>query len=333
MAEQFNSKRVFLPKTQQTKFINKILLKIPIKKAAKLCDVSERTIRDWRRGKFSMDFRIIQELCLKTDIPLPRNIKTKNRYWYVNNGSSAGGLAVLKKYGRIGGDPENRKNKWFEWWEKEGKFKKHPFINVCLPVKKPKKSIELAEFTGILMGDGGITERQITITLNHIDDKEYSKFVIKLIIKLFGVKPSVYHDIKNSVNDIVISRTELVKFFVLLGLPIGNKVKQQIDIPGWIKINGNFLIACLRGLVDTDGCVIRHSYTVNKKNYNYKKLAFSSQSKPLIKTVYDFLKKMGFSARITKDGKNVRIESKNDVKKYFKIIDSHNPKHLRKYHK
>jgi len=333
MAKQSNSKRAFLPKKQQEKFINKILSKIPIKKAAKLCNLSERTIRDWRRTKFSMDLKLIQRLSKTINIPLPRNIKIKNRYWYVKNGSLAGGIAVFKKYGRVGGDQEYRKKKWFEWWEKEGKFKKHPIINVCLPVEKPKKSDELAEFIGILVGDGGITKRQITITLNHIDDKEYSKFVIKLIKKLFNVKPSVYHDAKNSVNDIVISRTELVKFFVLLGLPIGNKVKQQIDIPKWIKTNKNFLIACLRGLVDTDGCIIKHCYRVNGKIYNYKKLAFSSRSSPLIKTVHNSLKKFGFSARITKYEKDVRIESKNDMQKYFKLIGSHNPKHLRKYYK
>jgi len=333
MAEKFNSKRAFLSKKRQEKFINKILSKIPIKKAAKLCNISERTIRDWRRTKFSMDFKIIQKFCKITNIPLPQNIKTKNRYWYVKIGSLAGGIAVFKKYGRIGGDPEYRKKKWFEWWEKEGKFKKHPIINVCLSVKKPKKSNKLAEFIGILIGDGGITKSQITITLNHIDDKEYAKFVIKLIKKLFNVKPSVYHDAKDSVNDIVISRTELVKFFVSLGLPIGNKVKQQIDIPKWIKTNKKFLIACLRGLVDTDGCIIKHRYRVNGKIYNYKKLAFSSRSNPLIKTVYNSLKKFGFSARITKYEKDVRIESKTDMQKYFKLIGSHNPKHLRKYYK
>ena len=41
--------------------------------------------------------------------------------------------------------------------------------------------------------------------------------------------------------NIVISRVELVRFFVkILGLKIGNKVRQQIDIPRWIMKNKNF---------------------------------------------------------------------------------------------
>jgi len=333
MAELINSKRASLPSKQQGQFINKILLKIPIKTAAELCSVSKRTIRDWRREKFSMDLKSIQALSQITKVSLPINLEIKPRYWYVNKGSSIGGIAVFKKYGRVGGDPESRKNKWFKWWNKTGRFKKHPIINVRLPIKRPRKTKELAEFFGILIGDGGITQRQITITLNRVDDKEYCGFVIKLIKKLFDVQPSVYHDVKNSVNDIVISRTELVDWLHSLGLPIGNKVKQKIDIPKWIKENKKFLISCIRGLVDTDGCVIKHSYSVNGKKYNYKKIAFSSRSEPLIKSVYNSLEKSGLSARITKDGKDVRIESKNEVKKYFEVIGSHNPKHLKKYRK
>ncbi len=323
--------RALFPKGKQTKIIDKILSKISIREAAKLCNLSERTIRDWQREKFSVDSKALQKLCQKTSISFPSNVELKNDYWYVTLSSSAGGIAVYKKYGRIGGDPEYRKKKWYKWWEREGRFKQHPIINTCSPIKKSRKSSKLAEFVGIIMGDGGITRRQIIITLHRVDDKKYGNFVIKLIKKLFNVTPSVYHDFKNSVNDIVVSRTELVKFCTSIGLVIGSKVRQQIDIPKWIKKNKKFLIACVRGLIDTDGCVFLHSYKVNNKIYRYKKLAFSNCSKPLIKTVYQFLKKNNFSPRITRDVKDVRIESKNDIKNYFQIIGSHNPKHLKNF--
>jgi len=94
MAEFVNSKRVFLPKGKQNKFIKKILSGITVKEAAKLCNLSERTIRDWRREKFSMDLKALRKLCLKTNIPLPFNIELKNRYWYVHLGASTGGKIV-----------------------------------------------------------------------------------------------------------------------------------------------------------------------------------------------------------------------------------------------
>lgn len=107
--------RVFFPiEGAQKKFINKILSRISVDKAAELCNFSERTIRDWRREKFLMDFKSLRTLCEKTGFSIPSNIELRKRYWYTIKGASRGGLEVLKKYGRIGGDPEYRKKKWYE---------------------------------------------------------------------------------------------------------------------------------------------------------------------------------------------------------------------------
>jgi len=321
--------RAFLPKGQQKKFINAILSRISLKQTAKLCNLSERTIRDWRRELFSMDFNAIQKLCRKTNVPPPKNLKTKDRYWYVHKGAIIGGYAALKKYGAVGGNPEYRKQKWYEWWEREGKFKPHPFINVPIPIKKADYSETLAEFVGIVIGDGGITKNQITITLHYKDDKEYGKFVTKLIKNLFDVHVGECHR-QNTINYNV-SRVELVKFSTeKLGLKRGNKIKQQVDIPKWIKRNEQYAIACVRGLVDTDGCIFNHKYKVKGKWYSYKKLAFASRSKPLRESVFNILKNNGLNPRLTQD-KDVRLDSIKDMKRYFKIFNSHNPKHLKRY--
>jgi len=42
------------------------------------------------------------------------------------------------------------------------------------------------------MGDGSITKRRLTISLNLETDKPYSTFVINLIKELFQLKPNVY---------------------------------------------------------------------------------------------------------------------------------------------
>jgi len=323
--------RAFLPRGQQKKFIEKILSRIPIKEAAKLCNLSERTIRDWRREILTMDYNAIQKLCKKTNTLLPKNLKTKKRYWYVYNGGSAGGLAVWKKYGVIGGDPEYRKKKWYEWWEREGKYKPHPIINAPISIKKPRYSKELAEFIGIVLGDGSITKNQVTITLHYKDDKEYGRFVVNLIKKLFNVYIGECN--RQSTTDYIVSRTKLVKFCIeKLGLKIGNKIKQQVDIPDWIKQNKQYEIACARGLVDTDGCIFNHKYKVKEKWYSYKKLCFTSYSKPLRESVFNILKNNELNPRFAQD-KDVRLDSIKDMEKYFKIFSSHNPKHLKKYYK
>ena len=324
--------RILFKKGEQKKFLDKILAEMSVSEAAKTCDLSERTIRDWRREKFLPNENALHKLCKKSKIYFPKNIEFKNDYWYVSHSSSLGGRATYKKYGRIGGDPKYRKKKWREWWKNKGRFRLN---SICLPksIQKPGYSVDLAEFVGIVMGDGNITKRQITITLHSKDDKEYGKFVVTLIKRLFDVPTGTYYRKRDSIINFVISRTELVKFCTeRLELKIGNKVKQQIDIPDWIKRNKDYAIACVRGLIDTDGSVFTHRYKVNGKWYKYKKLAFTSYSEPLRQSVFDILKENGLNPRLAQK-RDVRLDSIKDMQTYFQLIGFHNPKHLKRYKK
>lgn len=335
MTEKFKCKRVVFKNGAQRKFIKnaKKSLHLNNKELAKLLKVTNRTLSDWKREKFYIPLDAVKILLRKERRSMPKNIKIREPFWYVNKGAKIGGLAVYRKYGIVGGNPEKRKEKWFEWWNQIGKFKKHPILNKPLPIKRPNYSEELAEFVGIVIGDGGISKRQLTVTLHHKDDKKYTEFVVNLIKKLFSVKPSIYHNYKNSVNNIVVSRSELVKFCAeKLGLKIGNKIKQQVDIPDWIKKNKKFQVACLRGLIDTDGSIIIHKYKSKNKFYSYKKIGFTTKSYPLLKSASNILDRLGIKYGISKRG-DVRIESQKNVEKYLNLVNSHNPKHLERYYK
>jgi hypothetical protein len=330
MADSFMEKRAILPRGQQRKIIDKAIEKLSVEKIATIFNVSERTVRDLRRERFSINAGILDKICKKIGIPFPRQAKLRDRYWYTAKGSSAGGTAVLKKYGRIGGDPEYRKKKWREWWERKGKHK--CIITSPKFFKKPTPSKDFAEFVGIILGDGGVTRNQMTITLHRRDDKDYSKFVISLIKKLFDVPVGIYYKKDNSTIDLIISRSGLIRFCQEnFDMKIGNKTKQQVDIPRWIKENNSYLTCCIRGLMDTDGCLFAHRYKVRGKWYSYKKLSFTNHSKPIIKSVFDGFKMLGFSPRVTAEGVDVRIERKNDVRKYFAIVKPHNSKYLKRY--
>ncbi len=323
--------RVLFSEGKQRKFINKILSKVSVKEAAKICNLSQRTIRDWRREKFLPNLSALRKLCRRTAISFPSAVELKDDYWYTANGSSAGGIAVWKKYGRIGGDQEYRKKRWYEWWNREGRYKQHPIINAPIPINKPKKSEDLAEFTGIVLGDGGITQRQVTVTFCSKDEKEYGEFVTRLIKKLFNVPIGIYYDKKSAAVDLVISRSELVNFCIeKLGLKRGNKIKQQVDIPDWIKQNKLYLIACIRGLVDTDGCIFTHRYKSKGKWYGYKKFSFTSYSEPLRQSVFNFLRSNGFNPRLAQK-RDVRLDSEKDTRRYFQLVGFHNSKNLKRY--
>lgn len=275
----------------------------------------------------------MQLLCARSlskhaHIPLPKNVVIRNRYEHVRRAGRKGAEAVMAKYGRVPIDEASRRERWQKWWEKIGQFRQPPQFQ-AKPIHKPPKSVELAEFIGTMMGDGGMHKYQSVITLHHIDDREYIDFVSRRIQKLFRIKPALYHIPRSSVFNIVVSRAEIVTYLHSLGLPVGNKVKQQFDIPEWIKKNRKYSIACIRGLVDTDGSVFTHSYKVKGKWYHYKKLSFCSRSQPLQHSVAKILTDLGMRARIS--GYDVRLDSIADVKKYFALVGSSNPKHLKRY--
>ena len=182
-----------------------------------------------------------------------------------------------------------------------------------------------------MLGDGGISRYQATVTLHTDEIPEYGAYVMQLIERLFSVQPSLYRREVARAATIVISRVGVVDFLQTLGLPQGNKITHGIDIPHWIKNDARYVRTCIRGLVDTDGCVFTHRYTVKGKEYSYKKLSFTSAAPSLLTSVRDSLRSFGLHPRITKGGKDVFLDSRSDVARYLELIGSHNAKHLRRY--
>ena len=332
MTELLSGNRLDMPKAVQKEFLEKSREKLELsnKEFASFLGVGVRTLTDWKRRKFLLPEKVAKFLSNKTGIKIPELKKLVDQFWYTKKGGKKGAKAVLEKYGRVGGDPEARKAAWFQWWQKTGKFKKWKILD-RKPIARPNKNAELAEFVGIMLGDGGMTKNQVTISLNRETDREYIFYVKNLIERLFRVEPSEREDSESLANTIVVSRIELVEFCKSIGLKVGNKVKQKVDIPEWIKKNKKFLGVCVRGLVDTDGSVFEHKYKVGGKVYRYKKMDFASSSWPLLNSVYLALKDLGLKPRITKDGKKLRIESIDTVKKYMEVVGTSNRKHLNRY--
>jgi intein/homing endonuclease len=250
-----------------------------------------------------------------------------SRLEHLKSAGRKGGLTVLKKYGKLPIQENIRKEKWNEWWNSIGE-KAHLKSHAPLKITKPKKSPTLAEFVGIMMGDGTISAYHIGITLNATDDADYAVFVTKLIRKLFGIHPKIYKRKNKNAVAITVARKLLVEHLHSLGLPIGNKIKQGLDIPRWILNNPEFAKACLRGLMDTDGSVFTHTYKAKTKIYRYRKLSFTSASPALLVSVQKVLAQNDIQSSISKT--NLRIGSKASINRYLSCISSNNTKHLKR---
>lgn len=337
MHESFKNKRLkFSKKGHQRDFIltSKKSLNFTWIELSNKLNVSQRTLADWTREKFN----ISQDGAIKISQLVKKPIKGKYKIVelkdHLRKIGKEGGKNRFYLYGKVTLDEEYRNKKWKEWWNKTGQHKKiaQGFQSI-IKIRTPRNSYKLAEFIGIMLGDGGVAPYHIHITLSN-KEKEYSKYVSNLVTELFGVVPKLRKlKYANAVN-IVIQRKQLVDFCQKVGLVKGNKIKQKIDIPEWIKKNKKFAKACLMGLIDTDGCFFTNSYFVNEKKYSYFKIAFTNGSLPLIKSVGEILNNFGISTRTSKrmrqNGWDIRIERLEHVKKYINEIGSHNQKHLDK---
>lgn len=322
-------KRVVFPKGKQKIFLEQAIAGLSLKELADLSRVSVRSLTDWKRERFSISLFAFQEICRKLKVSPPEGISIESPFWYTSLGSRKGGVAVYKKYGGVGGDAEYRKQRWYEWWNSEGKFKKRPIASP-LPVYFPPPSPKLAEFIGILLGDGGITKRQVSITLHKNDDRDFSIYVRDLIKQLFSVAPSLYQRKGENVVSVVVSRSELVRFFREMGLSIGSKVKRQIDVPSWIRGSARFTKSCIRGLFDTDGCFYLDKHVHREREYENCCMSFTNRSLPLLSFFREGLSQLGFRPTQTTEF-SMFLRRERDILRYFEIIGTSNEKHRIKF--
>jgi intein/homing endonuclease len=192
-------------------------------------------------------------------------------------------------------------------------------------VKFPEPSAMFAEFIGIMIGDGGINnEWQANITLNSIADKSYAEYVTALCVKLFNLVPAVRKRKAKNALVIVLTSTSVVDFLVSRGLRRGNKLAQSLDIPEWVLANRHYQRSCVRGLIDTDGCLYIHKHKVAGKYYKNIGLCFTSASPRLIGQVATIFEEWGIVPHINAGGKNINLYSVKAVERYLRIFGTSN---------
>jgi transcriptional regulator with XRE-family HTH domain len=290
--------------------------------------LSRRTISDWKRGKYNIEQVSFLKLVDLTDIAIQdlhyEIIDPDKQRLFA---SSLGGKAKWKKYRSIGTIEDRRKGGHTSY---RNRYKDQDDIFARTKIKKHQKSVTLAEFIGICMGDGSITNYQVTISLNSEDDKEYISYVSECVKELFGLKVKLQKRTKKKCMNVVISSVELVELLMGYGLPKGDKIRANLDIPDWILRNRDYTIACLRGLFDTDGCIYLETHKRKSGAYSYPRLSFVSASEPLRQSVCDAYNDLEITGKIRMN-RSVNIERFTDVEKYFKIVGSSNDKHLRRF--
>ncbi len=293
----------------------------------KKIEVNGRMLRAWRSGKYTIPENVCNKIKKIYQLTIPTNTQTKQEYWNTKQAGRKGAIVRYQQYGNPGTLEGRRKGGLNSLKSERLKNSRFKFLT---EINKPQQSVELAEAIGILIGDGGMSYYQIKVSLDLKSDEGYERYVRKLFSRLFKSKVSIYKRIQNSTIEIVVSRKLLVNFLVQCGLPIGNKLRQEIDIPLWIKENIFFSRTCLRGLFDTDGSIYLDKHKINETVYKSWNVAFTSYSKNLLASIKDLLIKEGFHPTHTSIN-SIRLRRKEEIIKFFDIIGSSNPKNQRKF--
>lgn len=330
--------RVKFPRGKQKKFLEDTLdtLDIKLSGLAKISNVCDRTLRDWKREKYNIGLSSLESICEKMKINLPKDVKILPEYWSVEKASKLGGRRHVELYGSPGTPESRRKGGLIT----QKKFRSDPRIAKSIgfiirkKIKHPRKSSPLAEFIGIMLGDGAIrNDYQISISFNPKKDLKYANYIKGLITKLFSISSTIMFRKKYGSGDVVVSSRNLVEFLQKMGIKKGNKVANQVDVPSWIFENKKYQIGCLRGLFDTDGCIYQHSYTVGGKKYRYIKMCFRNYSFPILRSLQKILNSLGFRSRVDRKQKSVYLHSSFEVRKYFKTAGTSNPRYYHRYNK
>ncbi|MAG77558.1 MAG: hypothetical protein CL811_12440 [Colwelliaceae bacterium] len=201
---------------------------------------------------------------------------------------------------------------------------------------KPKKSEKLAELFGAILGDGHIqkyikNKKSRTYSLKIAGDAKtdldyITNYLSDLMEDLFNEKPKMFITKKGTEIFAILNGIKLVNFLKSQGLKPGNKKANEQTIPHWILKKDSYLIACIRGLIDTDGSVHR----ISKENKN-PRICFTSHIPNLLEETRNGIIRLGIKPSKIIHNRKFFITSKNDTQLYLKKIGFSNQKHLNRF--
>lgn len=317
---------------EQNKFLREVKdsLDISCDMLGSMIGICGKSYRDWMNEKLLGKREALEKLSNMSGISLPTIVEEREDWWSGRVNGSQGGNARYKKYGdtftsedriRGGHNSQVARMLYPEYYKKLG-------CNVAADFITPAYSEKLAEFIGIVLGDGGLTPGQCEISLHMMDDREYAEHVRRLINELFGDCASTCSYPRHNVIRVAVNGKQFINILASFGLMSGNKVRHQVDIPDWIKVNPGYLKACMRGLYDTDGTAFTHKHVVAGHRYVHFGVGFCSASSPLLNSFAEGMRQFGLEPHF--NSKNIFCYGAQHSKQFFKIFAPHNPKYERR---
>ena len=198
--------------------------------------------------------------------------------------------------------------------------KKSHYLNRDRTIRIPsRRSVHLAEFFGIMLGDGHLSLTQVMVTLGS-KELDYVRYVSRLMQNLFGKQAHISVR-SGGYRTTYISSVELARWLQEEGL-VQHKVRAQVDAPSWIFTNPKFMESFLRGFFDTDGSVYKLRFGTQ--------ISFTNRSRPLLDSLHRMLTALRYKPSVVTKGR-IYLTRQQDIERFFSELRPANIKHLRRY--
>ncbi len=286
-------------------------------------NINLKTLQGW----FYLKSRYIPESIL-TEFKNLKIIDKKEDKWGQVKGGNISYKNVVNKFGMeeikrkqsLGGKRAAK--------SKEDKIKKNFYVNLNDPL--------FLEFYGNLLGDGWLSNFYsggkkvwlIGISCNLLHEKPLVENYRLRVNKLFNRNRKIRERLDGNVAELIFSHKILLKYLNKeLDFPIGRKenlsIHKSIFCLGYEKIKH-----VIRGIFDTDGTFYLGR---NRKGIpSYPIIAIHMNEPLLIRQIGETLKRVNFRISYSNGGKMVRLQGKEQLKKWMEEIGSSNPYKLHK---
>jgi DNA-binding transcriptional regulator WhiA len=192
---------------------------------------------------------------------------------------------------------------------------------------------KLAEFVGILLGDGSITrtyQNRIQITLNK-NEILYAKYIQKLITEIFDIDAKIKFRKTENALDIHIFKRKIIDF-LLDGVGLKESPKWNRQIVPKIFLNNYLEKLILRGYFDTDGSVV----ILKNGRAPYPRLEMKICPSPMRNSLIKILKrqKFHFGNYLIENGRTrIQLNGRTQAKRWMNLIGISNPLQLERLQK
>ena len=153
----------------------------------------------------------------------------------------------------------------------------------------------LAYVTGLALGDGNLSNPNGRSTRLRITcDTRYPKLITKIRRSIRALLPNNKVSIVRKDGNCIDISCYSNHWERILGWRAGggSKIVQHVSVPSWIKDSDQYKVHCLRGLVETDGCIYI--------DRGYPMVMFASAIPSLARDVQEMIRSLDFGSHLYK---------------------------------